>query len=151
MLDRYAGTLTALAGALFVGLLFLWGAATRDVPSDPVRYFGLVPGLALFGLGLDWWQARAPRQGFAYLQRATFYWAAAFPLARLGQDLLAFASYRRLDPTANLADAFPAFAGPGALVGFLVFQAIFGAGFGLGFGMIARRLALAGRRLRRAT
>src|SRR5918997_838458 len=73
-----AGALTALAAALLVGLLFVWGAATRGVPGDPMRYIGLLPGLALFGLGLDWWQARAPRQGLAYLQRATFYWAAAF-------------------------------------------------------------------------
>jgi hypothetical protein len=145
--ERYAGAITALLGGLFVGLLFLWGAASRDVPSDPVRYFGLLPGLLLGGLALDWWQARSPRQGLAYVQRACFYWAAVFPIARLGQDLLAWAHYRALDPAAELAQVFPAFAGPGALVGFFLFQAVFGAGFGLGFAMIARRLTVAARRL----
>jgi hypothetical protein len=146
--ERYAGTLAALGAGLFVGLLFVWGAAARDVPSDPVRYFGLLPGLLVGGLGLDWWQARSPRQALAYVQRASLYWAAVFPFARLGQDLLAFAYYRTLDPTADLASVFPAFASPGGLVGFLLFQAVFGAGFGLGFAMIARRLTVTARRLR---
>jgi hypothetical protein len=145
--ERYAGTLAALLAGLFVGGLLLWGAASRDVPSDPVRSFGLLPGLLVGGLALDRWQARAPRQGLAYVERASLYWAAVFPFARVGQDLLAFAHYRMLDPTADLAREFPAFAGPGAFVGFLLFQAVFGAGFGLGFAMIARRLAVAARRL----
>ena len=127
--------------------LLLWGAAARDVPADPVRAFGLQPGLLLGGLALDWWQARSPRQGLAYLQRATLYWAAAFPFARLGQDLLAFAHYRAIGPGADLATVFPAFTSPGDFVGFLLFQAVFGAGFGLGFVMIARRLAVAAHRL----
>ena len=140
--QRYAGTIAALGGGLFVGLLFLWGARVRDVPADPPRYFGLLPGLLLFSLLLDWWQARSPRQGMAYLQRASLFWAALFPLARLGQDLLAFASYRTLDPAAELAAVFPAFASPGALLRFWLFQAVFGAAFGLGFGMVARRLTV---------
>lgn len=149
MVARYAGTLTAVLGGGFVGLLFLWGASTREVPADPVRAFGLLPGLVAFSLLLDWWQARHPRQGLAYLQRASLYWAAAFPLARAGQDLLAYLNYHRLDPSLALADVFPAFAGPVAFLGFLLFQAVFGAGFGFGFGMVARRLAvLAQRRVR---
>jgi uncharacterized membrane protein len=141
-LERYAGTLIGfLAGAL-VGLLFLWGAHAQGVVADPVRYFGLLPALVGFSLLLDWWQARSPRRGLAYLQRASLYWAVLFPLARLSQDLLAFAYYRHLDPLAELAEVFPAFASPGALAGFLLFQAVFGAAFGLGFGILARRLAV---------
>jgi hypothetical protein len=145
-LERYAGTLAALLGGLFVGVLFLWGARARDVATDPVRYFGLLPGLLAFSLLLDWWQARAPRQGLAYLQRASLYWTAVFPLARLLQDLLAFAYYRSLDPTVELAEVFPAFADAGAFLGFWVFQAVFGAAFGFGFGMLARRLAVLAQR-----
>jgi hypothetical protein len=140
LVRRYAGTIAALLGGSFVGLLFLWSAQSRDVPADPVRYFGLLPGLLLFSLAFDWWQARAPRSGFAYLQRASAYWALAFPWARLAQDLLAFAHYRSLDATADLAQLFPAFGGLGAFVGYVVFQAVFGAAFGLGFGVLARRL-----------
>ena len=142
---RYAGTLAALLGGTFVGVLFVWGARTRGVAADPVRYFGLLPGLLLFSLFFDGWQARAPVQGFAYLQRASLYWAAAFPWARLAQDLLAFAAYRTLDADAVLADVFPAFASPGALLGYLVFQAVFGAAFGLGFGVLARRFVVLAR------
>lgn len=145
LVERYAGTLTALFGGLFVGLLFVWGARLQSVAMDPVRYFGLLPGLLAGALVLDWWQARAPRRGLAYLQRASLFWAAVLPFARLGQDLLAFAYYASLDPTADLATAFPAFAGPGALVGFLLFQAVFGVAFGFGFGMVARRLAVLAR------
>ena len=140
--QRYAGTLAALLGGIFVGSLLVWAASARDVPVDVVRSFGLLPGLLLFGLGLDWWQARSPRQGLAYLQRASLYWAATFPFARLGQDFLAYSHYRTLDPAADLAQTFPEFAGPGALVGFILFQAVFGAGAGLGFGILARRLVV---------
>ncbi len=107
-----------------------------------MRYFGLVPGLLAGGLLLDAWQARAPRRGLTYLQRASVCWALLFPLARLGQDLLAFAYYHTLDPATELAEIFPAFGGLGPLVGFLMVQGIFGAVFGLGWGMIARRIAL---------
>ena len=143
--ERYAGTIAALLGGSFVGLLFLWGARAQGVAADPVRYFGLLPGLLVFSLVLDSWQARSPREGIGYLRRASLYWAALFPLARLLQDLLAFAYYRSLDPGAELTEAFPAFAAPSALVGFLLFQAVFGAAFGIGFGMLARRVVVLAR------
>jgi hypothetical protein len=138
---RYAGTIVACAAAVVVGALFVWSAHQQGLPVDAVRAFALLPGLALGGLGLDHWQMRSPVRGLAYLQRATFYWAAVFPGARLLQDLLAYASYRQADATLALAELFPAFASPGALLGWAVFQAVFGAGFGFGFGILARRLS----------
>ena len=141
VIAQYAGTLVAGTAALVVGALLVWSARQQGLPADPVRAFALVPGLTLGGLGIDRWQTRAPVLGLAYLRRATFYWAAVFPLARLLQDLLAFVSYRLTDPTLELASVSPAWAGPGALVGWLLVQAVFGAGFGFGFGMLARRLS----------
>jgi hypothetical protein len=138
---RFAATIVATLGGTFVGLLLSWSARSQGVLADPVRFFGLIPGLLLFGLGLDWWQSQAPARGLAYLQRSTFYWAGAFPLARLLQDFLVFLELRRLDPSADLAELFPAFSSPAALVAFLLFQAVFGAAVGFGLGMLARRLA----------
>jgi hypothetical protein len=138
---RYAGTIVACAAAVVVGALFVWSARQQGLPVDAVRAFALLPGLALGGLGLDHWQMRAPALGLAYLQRATLYWAAVFPWARLLQDLIAYLHYYQADPTLGLAELFPAFASPAAFVGWAVFQAVCGVGFGFGCGILARRLS----------
>ena len=76
----------------------------------------------------------------SWLFKTTVYWMAAFPLARLLQDL---ATYWEVAPRAGLfapRELFPYMGSPSGLLGFLVYQAILGTAFGIVFTFLYRRL-----------